>query len=73
MSDTTHPGTPTSAGGDPLLALMCVTVILGAAGIAGLGILGGWWLLPIVLFSIIGMAIVVSFALTRLMGDDERL
>ena len=71
MSDTTHPSTSSSAGGDPLLALMCITVILGAAGIAGLGVIGGWWLLPIVLFSIIGMAIAVSFALTRLMGDGE--
>jgi hypothetical protein len=71
MPDSTQFTEPPSRGGDALLALMSGATIVATAGIAGFCVIASWWLLPVVLFAIIGMAVVVTAALARLMSEGE--
>jgi hypothetical protein len=67
----TTPSDSAAPTGDSLLALMAVAVLVGSAAIAGLGILGSWWLLPLAVLTVIAFAIAVAYSLMHLMGDDK--
>jgi membrane protein implicated in regulation of membrane protease activity len=68
---TTPRTDPPARGGDALLGLMAFAVIAGSAAIAGVCVLGSWWLLPLGLLAVIGLAIVVAYALVHLMSEND--
>jgi membrane protein implicated in regulation of membrane protease activity len=68
---TTPRTDPPARGGDALLGLLAFAVIIGSAAIAGVCVLGSWWLLPLGLLAVIGLAIVVAYALVHLMSEND--
>ena len=67
MDTTTH----TARGGDSLLAVMAFGVLVGCAAIAGLGVIGAWWLLPVAIVTLIALAVGVAYALMHVLNDED--
>jgi hypothetical protein len=66
MNSSTHP-----YGGDGLLFLVAMAVVVVVAAEGAFIAFSSWWLLGLVLLGAIGAAVGVVAALTRLMDDDE--
>lgn len=72
MTPTTPiPTDPPARGGDALLGVMAFAVIAGTAAIAGFCVIGSWWLLPVAMLALIGLAIGVAVALVQLMNEHD--
>jgi low affinity Fe/Cu permease len=66
MNSSTHP-----YGGDGLLFLVAMAVVLVVAAEGAFIAFSSWWLLGLVLLGAIGAAVGVVAALTRLMDDED--
>ena len=66
MNTSRHP-----YGGDGLLFLVAMAVVLVVAAEGAFIAFSSWWLLGLVLLGAIGAAVGVVTALTRLMDDED--
>jgi hypothetical protein len=66
MNTSRHP-----YGGDGLLFLVAISVILVVAAEGAFIAFSSWWLLGLVLVGAIGAAVGVTAALTHLMDDED--
>ena len=62
--------TPTSDAGSGLLVAMTVATVLCTLLIAGFSVLATWWLLPILIATLLVTAAGLAVLLVKIMGDD---
>lgn len=65
--DPMYPSAPTS--GNSLLAVMAIATVLLTVLIAGFCVVGSWWLLPVLMLTLLGTTSAIVALLIRVMGD----
>jgi hypothetical protein len=60
-----------AASGTSILVVMSLATVVLTAAIAGFCAVGAWWLLPVVVLSLLATACGVVAYLFHVMGDDD--